>query len=134
MFAAIGQYIGGKVLTFILILGTILAGIWFWRHPDQLAYIWKTIKYVITWIGIVGILPWTTAFITLRVMKLESNYLSGIMLTGYLVVDIIAALCLAGARGHGTLAWTVMVLGFAAAFVYNFLVCEKLAEYHDSKL
>lgn len=133
MIAAIGQYVGGKVLTAILIFATFASGFWFWKHPEHLETIWKTIKYVIAWIGFVGVLPWATAFITMWVMKFDNNIASGILLAGYLAGDIIVALMLAGAKDHNTLTWTVLVLGFAAAFVYNFLVCEKLAEYHDSK-
>ena len=126
MWAAIGKYVGGKVLTAILVVATIGAAIWFWRHPEHLQEIWGVLKAVLVWLGFVLVLPWALFFVVPWVRKFESNLAAALMLVAYLALDILAALYLADWHVAGTLAWMVMVLGFLAAGVYNFLVCETI--------
>ncbi len=64
MLTAIGQYVGGKVITAVLVVSSAGAVIWFWRHPEQLETIWQTLKYVVAWLGFVIVLPWATFFVT----------------------------------------------------------------------
>ena len=134
MWEAIGKYVGGKVLTAILVVSSAAGIIWFWKHPEQLQAIWQVIKYVLAWLGFAIVLPWALFFVPPWVMKKESNLAAGLMLAGYLALDVIAALLLAGIRGHGTLTWIVLLLGFGAAGVYNFLVCDFQAERIDESL
>ena len=135
MWEAIGKYVGGKVLTAILVVSSALGIIWFWKHPEQLQTIWQVIKYVLAWLGFAIVLPWALFFVPPWVMKKESNLAAGLMLAGYLALDVIAGLLLAGGvRGHGTLTWIVLLLGFGAAGVYNFLVCDFQAERIDESL
>ena len=128
MLTAIGQYIGGKVVTAILVVAGAGAVIWFWNHPEQLELIWKTLKYVVAWIGFVLILPWATFFVTLWVVSKDSNTAATLMLLGYLAADFLVAWWLMGTlRGHGALTWIVLLLGFLAAGVYNLKACEYQA-------
>ena len=128
MFTAIGQYVGGKVVTAILVVSSAGAVIWFWRHPEQLETIWQTIKYAMVWLGFVIVLPWAGFFVTPWVVAKDSNAAAALMLLGYLLADVIVALCLlGGVFGHGTLTWMVLLLGFLSAGVYNFKVCEYQA-------
>jgi hypothetical protein len=135
MWATIGKYVGGKVLTAVLVLGAAAGIIWFWRHPEQLETLWGVIKRVLAWLGFVIVLPWALFFVPAWVMKKESNLAAGLMLAAYLLLDVIVAFLLAGGvRGHGTLAWVVLLLGFGAAAVYNFLVCDFQADWIDESL
>jgi hypothetical protein len=128
MLTAIGQYVGGKVVTAVLVVASAGAVIWFWKHPEQLRAIWQTIKYVLVWLGFVLVFPWATFFVTPWVVRKESNLAAGLMLAGYTLADIIVAFCLiGGARGLGTLTWGVLLLGFLSAAVYNLKVCEYQA-------
>ena len=125
MLGAIGQYVGGKVITAILVVGGAGAVIWFWKHPEQLEAIWRTIKYVLVWLGFVLVLPWATFFVTPWVMSKESNTTAALMLLAYALADVIVAfLLIGGVRGLGVLDWFVRLLGFLAAGVYNLKVCE----------
>ena len=131
----LGKYVGGKVLTAVLVVSSAAGIIWFWRHPEQLATIWQVIKLVLVWLGFVIVLPWALFLVTPWVLKKESNLVAGLMLAAYLALDVLVALLLAGGvRGHGTLTWTVLVLGFLSAGVYNFLVCEYQADRIDESL
>ncbi|MBI1826214.1 MAG: hypothetical protein HY287_00440 [Planctomycetes bacterium] len=129
MLTSIGQYVGGKVITAILVVGSAGAVIWFWRHPEHLQTIWATIQYVLAWMGFVIILPWATFFVTPWVASKDSNVAAALMLIGYAIPDIVVALYLAGGvHGHNGLSWTVLIVGFLAAAVYNLKVCEFQAE------
>lgn len=129
MLTTVGQYIGGKVISAILVVAGAGTLIWFWRHPEQLETIWRTLKYAVAWIGFVVILPWATFFVTPWIVAKESNAAAYVMLLGYLVLDVVAALYLAGGvRGHNGLSWTVLIIGFLAAAVYNLKVCDYQAE------
>ena len=128
MFATLAQYITGKVVTAILVVAGGAALIWFWRHPEHLATIWKTLKYVVTWLGFVLVLPWACFFIIPWVVKKESNAASAVMLAGFVLADAVVAFYLiGGVRGLGSLSWMVLILGFLCAGVYNLMVCNYQA-------
>lgn len=129
MLTAVGQYVGGKVVTAVLTASVIGAGIWFWRHPEHLQTIWMTIKYVLAWLGFVLVLPWATFFVTSWVVKRENNAAAGLMLGGYLLADMGVAFWMVGTfSGINALSWVVLILGFLSAGVYNFKACEYQAE------
>ncbi|MGB2985383.1 MAG: hypothetical protein WBE26_05820 [Phycisphaerae bacterium] len=129
MLTVIGQYIGGKVITAILVVSGAGAVIWFWQHPEDLKTIWLTVKYVLVWLGFVLILPWATFFVTPWVVARDSNAAAALMLLGYLSADMVVALCLmGGVGGHGALTWMIVLLGFLSAGVYNFKACEYQAD------
>jgi len=128
MLTAVGQYVGAKVVTAVLVVSGAGAVIWFWRHPEHLATIWQVIKYALVWMGFVLVFPWATFFVTTWVVAKESNAAAAAMLVGYALVDAVVAFCLiGGVRGIGTLTWGVLFLGFLSAAVYNFKVCEYQA-------
>lgn len=129
MLTAVGQYVGGKVVTAVLTAGVIGAGIWFWKHPEHLQTIWTTVKYALAWMGFVLVLPWATFFVTPWVASRESNKAAGLMLAGYLFVDMGVAFWMIGTlSGLSALSWVVLILGFLSAGVYNFKACEYQAE------
>jgi len=133
MLTAIGQYVGGKVITAVLVVSGAGAVIWFWKHPEHLETIWATIKYVLIWMGVVGVLPWAFFFVTPWVVSKDSNAAAGLMLLGYSIADAVVAFCLmGGVSGHGSLTWMVVLIGFLAAAVYNLKVCEHQAEQCES--
>ena len=133
MFAEVGKYVGGKVLTAVLAVGVIAGGIWFWKHPEQLQAIWSVIKLVLVWLGLVLVLPWAGFFVTSWVVRKESNLAAGLLLAGLTTVDALFAFYLAGWSVSGALTWLVLLLGLLCAAVYNLLVCEfQAARLEDS--
>lgn len=127
MFATLAKYVGGKVLTVLVLFGCVCAGYWFYTHPEHLQAVGRVVGYSLAWIGLVVVLPWAGFLLTTRVVAMDSNVASALLLLGYAVADIVAALMLAGVRGHNWLAWIVLLIGFLSAGVYNFLVCEYQA-------
>src|SRR5215470_1847234 len=131
MIEAIGKYVGGKVVTILCLLGAGLAGIWFWRHPEDLRSLWSIVKLSLAWIALAAVLPWSSFAIMGWILRFESNAAGAILLAAYSVVDIVAALWLAGWHIGGALAWTVVLVGWLAAAAYNYVICESLARQAD---
>lgn len=129
MLTWLGQYLTKTIVTAIVVVASAGTVIWFWRHPEQLQLVWSTIKYSLVWIGFVLTLPWAAFSVTRWVVSLESNRAAALLLLGLSMVDALAAFWLmGGVRGHDALTWGVIILGFLAAAVYNFKVCEYQAD------
>lgn len=131
MIDAIGKYVGAKVVTALCALGAVLAGIWFWRHPEDLRALWTTVRLSMAWIAFALVLPWTCFPMLGWLLKLESNLAGALLLGGYLLLDVLAALWLAGWHVSGSLAWLVLIVGWLAAAAYNYIICESLARYAE---
>jgi hypothetical protein len=131
MLTAIGKYVGGKVVTILCLLGAGLAGLWFWRHPEDLRTLWTVIRLALTWIAFAAALPWATFPLMPRLVRMESNAAGAILLAVLAVLDVLAALWLAGWHVGGALAWTVVLVGWITASAYNYVICESLARYVD---
>lgn len=128
MIEGLGKYVGGKVLTAILVVACALVVIWYWRlDPADRESLWSTVSGVLIWLGFVAVLPWALFFVPAMVVKAESNAVSALALLGYLALDIGMAFFLSGRWGSNWQA-ALMCVGFLAAGVYNFLVCDFLAE------
>ncbi len=129
MIEGVAKYVGGKALSAAILVCAALAVIWYWNlPPEQKELIWRTVKGALVWVGFVAVLPWALFFVPAMVVKAESNLVSALALAGYLAVDVAFALYLTGGGMGGTLSKGVMILGFLAGAVYNFMVCEFLAQ------
>ncbi len=124
MIKAIGEYVGGRVLTAVLFVTGAAAVIWFYKHPEHWDAMWSVIGRGAAWIGVVVALPWACFFAPRWIMRKDSNAAGVALLAAYLAVDVAAALLLAGGSDHGTFTWIVFILGFLAAGAYNLVVCD----------
>lgn len=134
VFGTLAKYVGGKFLTAILVVAVGLTGYWFYKNPEQIENLWHVIKGSLVWLGFVAVLPWALFFAPGMVLKTGSNLAAAAMLVVYLILDILMALWLAGWHIQGTLTWGVVILGFLVAGVYNFMVCDFLAEHAEDNL
>ena len=124
----ISKYLGKKAVGAALVVAGAIIIIWYLRlTADQKAAIWSTARAAMLWAGIVAVLPWATFFVPAWVLRQESNRISAAMLAGYLIVDVVLALGMAG--WHVPAGWqkAALLFGFLCAAVYNFVVCEFLA-------
>ncbi|MCP4592158.1 MAG: hypothetical protein GY842_15595 [bacterium] len=128
MWAGLGKYVGGKVLTAVLVVLAFGCGLWAWKHPEELAAIGRVLKYAAIWLGIALVLPWASFPVVGWVVRRESNVVAGLLLSGLAAVDVFVALCMTGVSELGILTWMVLVLGFLCGAIYNFLVCNFQAE------
>ena len=131
MWQAIGKYVGGKVLTAVLVVASIACVIWFWRHPEQLRDLWNVVKGALVWLGFAIVLPWSSFFVLPWVRKFDNNVAPALMLIALVTIDVLVALFLAGWHVSHALTWIVLLLGFLAAAVYNFVVCDYLSSRLD---
>src|SRR5262245_2279841 len=128
MIEGLGKSIGGKLLSAVLGVASIVVVIWYWRLPEaDRAAMWGMARGALIWLAFVALLPWALFFVPGRVVRAESNLASGLTLLGYLAIDGLFAWYLI--RGPMESNWQIgaMVIGFLLAAVYNFAVCEFLA-------
>jgi hypothetical protein len=129
MIGAIAKYVGGRTLTAVLGVSAVLIIIWYWRLPlEARAELWSTVRGALIWIGFVAALPWALFFVPPRVVRAESNLISGLTLVAYLAADVLFALYLTQGSVGSHWQTGLMLIGFLCAAVYNFVVCEFLAE------
>jgi hypothetical protein len=129
---SVGKYVGGKVVTALCIVATGAALLWFYKHPEDAKALWQAVKYSIAWIGFAAALPWASYAVLPKVLKMESNAMSLVLLAMLSLCDVLMALWLCGWHVNGAMAWSVLLLGFIAAGAYNFVVCESLARQLDA--
>ena len=134
MFGTAGKYIGGKVLTAILVACVLWTSYYFYKNPEKIEALFDSTKASLVWLGFVAALPWGLFFVPPLVVKADSNPAAAGMLAGYLVVDILMAFWLAEWSFGGVLVWGLAILGFLLAAVYNFMVCDFLAEQAEENL
>ena len=131
MWASVGKFVGGKVVTAILVVGVAGGVIWFWKHPEDLRSIWDATKSAIAWLSFAAVLPWALFFTVPLVRKFDNNLAPAVMLMSYLAIDAVVALWLAEWSIQGSLSWVVVILGLLAAAVYNYLVAQTIDEHLD---
>ncbi len=134
MFPAVGKYVGGKVLTAILVAGVLWTSYYFYKNPEKMKVLFDSTKASLVWLGFAAVLPWGLFFVPPLVVKADSNPAAAGMLAGYLVLDILMAFWLAEWSFGGVLVWGIAILGFLLAAVYNFMVCDFLAEQAEENL
>ena len=134
MFGTVGKYIGGKVLTAVLVACVLWSSCYFYKNPEKLEHLWQTAKASVVWLGFAAVLPWGLFFVPSLVVKADSNAAAVGMLGGYLTLDVLTAFWLAGWSFGGVLVWVLAILGFLLAAVYNFMVCDFLAEQAEENL
>jgi hypothetical protein len=135
MFQGLAKSVGGKLLTAVLAVASILVLVWYWRlAPEARAEIWSMARGALIWLGFVVVLPWALFFLPARVVRAENNWISALTLFAYLALDIGFALYLTGGRMGEAWQKGAMILGFLIAAVYNFAVCEFLAQRADDSL
>jgi hypothetical protein len=127
------------VLTFIASISVVGGGYWCWKNPEPVKSLANSTLDVFIWIGIVLTLPWSS-FLFMKpllafqnsILGTNTNYAVSIgMLAGYLILDIMAALALHEWESFGPFAWVIVIIGFVAAGVYNFIICESVARYKE---
>ncbi len=134
MFGTLGKYVGGKVLTAILVACVLWTSYYFYQNPEKIKVLFDSTKASLVWLGFAAVLPWGLFFVPPLVVRAESNAAAAGMLGGYLVVDVLMAFWLAGGLLEGVLVWGLAILGFLLAAVYNFMVCDFLAEQAEENL
>jgi hypothetical protein len=119
----------GKVVAGAVTLAVVAAGISWWQmDPATRQMLLSGTGKIVSWFGIMLLLPWATFFVTTWVARTESNAAGAAMVAIYTLAEALLLGWLFGWNIHGPTAWTFLVAGTLLAGVYNLLVCDWLAE------
>jgi FtsH-binding integral membrane protein len=119
----------GKVVSGLVALGVIAAGISWWRMDQATRdMLLSGTGKIFSWMGIVLIVPWATFFLIGRVAKFDNNLAGAALVGGYTIVEAVLLAWLFNWHVPGPTAWTFFILGGLFAAVYNLFTCDWIAE------
>ncbi len=137
--AEIGKFVGAKVASVLITLAMLAGGWWCYKNWDDVKAFGVVVKLILFWIVLVAALPWTSFFFMKPLLGFQANLNSergaaavSVGVIGVLcVIDMILAFWLGDWGDKSGFSWFVLILGFAAAGAYNFVICESLARNAD---
>src|SRR5262249_52079220 len=117
--------IAGRILTGVVALGVIVLGISWWQtEPATREAILSASGKIVSWLGVVIVLPWASFFVIGRVAKLESNGAGAALVAGYTIVEAVLLAWLFHWSIGGATAWTFAAVGALFAAAYNLFACD----------
>jgi hypothetical protein len=121
--------VAGKIITGAVALAVIAAAISWWSmDPTTRHMLIAGTGRILSWLGIVLIVPWATFFLIGRVAKSESNAAGGVLVASYTLIETLLLMWLFGWKLPGATAWTFLCVGALFAGVYNLFTCDWIAE------
>ncbi len=121
--------VGGKIVGGAVVLAVIAAGIsWWTADPATRHMLLGGAGRIVSWFGIVLLVPWVSFFVIGRVARLESNSASAILVGGITLIEAVVLAWLFEWRIAGATAWVFFVAAVLLAGVYNLFTCDWLAE------
>jgi hypothetical protein len=119
----------GKVVSGLVVLAVIAAGISWWQmDPSTRQTLVSGTGKIAAWFGVMLVWPWVSFAIIARVAKMESNLAGGILVAAYTLAEFGLLAWLFHGRPGSATAWTFLLLGGLVAGVYNILICDWIAE------
>jgi hypothetical protein len=119
----------GKVVAGAIALAVVAGGISWWRMDESTRQMLLSgTGRIISWLGIVLLLPWATFFLTTWIARRQSNAAGALLVAAYTITEAVLLGWLFGWEVPGATAWTFFVVGVLLAGVYNLLVCDWIAE------
>jgi hypothetical protein len=119
----------GKVVSGIVGLVVVIAGISWWRtDPRTKDMLLSGSGKILSWLGIVALLPWATFMFVGWVGRQRSNAAGAMLVFGYTLAEALLLLWLFGWSLPGPTAWTFFAVGALVAGVYSLLLCDWIAE------
>ena len=110
-------------------LAMVALGVTWWQmDPATRQMILSSSGKILAWIGVVGLLPWATFFVSTWVAKFESNLAGGALVFAYTAGEAWLMTWLFRGSNPGPTAWTFFAVGTLLAGVYNLLICDWIAE------
>jgi len=119
----------GKVISGIAGLVIVLAGISWWRmDPGTKQALLSGTGKILSWFGIMLLIPWATFFVIGWVARTEKNAAGAALVLAYTLLEAVLLAWLFEWRLPGATAWSFFAVGTLVAGVYNLLVCDWIAE------
>src|SRR5580765_2562467 len=118
----------GKVVSGMVALAVIAAAISWWRADESTKHMLLSgTGKIISWLGIVLIVPWATFFLIGRVAKYDNNMAGAVLVGAYTLIEAVLLAWLFSWHVPGATAWTFFILGGLFAAVYNLFTCDWIA-------
>jgi hypothetical protein len=119
----------GKVISGIAGLVIVLAGISWWRmDPATKDMLLSGTGKIVSWGFVVLLIPWATFFVVGWIARLDTNAAGAALVFAYTLLEVLFLAWLFGWSLPGPTAWSFFAVGTLAAGVYNFFVCDWIAE------
>lgn len=118
-----------KVLGWVALAIVVLLGIAIYQMPgDTKAAIWSGFWRSAAWLLLAAGVPWTGALFIRRVAAMGTNWAGLGLIGAFTVVDVLLGISLMTVWPDGGWVWAATFAAIAVAGIYNYLVCEYLAE------
>jgi len=125
--------VGGKVAAGLVGLAVIAGGIsWYELDPATRHAIVTDVFRLISWTGIVAVLPWVTFFVISQVAKMKSNAAGAALVFGYTAIEALLLAWLFTWSIKGPTAIGLYSAAVLVAAAYNLLTCDWIAERFES--
>ena len=119
----------GKVVSAALALAVVAAAISWWRmDPATRQMLLSGTGRILSWLGVVLILPWATFFVIGKVGRMDSNAAGAVLVGAYTLAEVLLLMWLFNWRLPGATAVTFLLVGALFAAVYNLFTCDWIAE------
>jgi FtsH-binding integral membrane protein len=121
--------ITGKVVTGVVALAVVATGISWWQMDESTRRtLLSGAGRIVSWLGVVMLVPWATFFVTTWVARRQSNAAAAAMVAIYTIIEAVLLAWLFGFNVPGVTAWTFLSAATLFAGVYNLLTCDWIAE------
>ena len=119
----------GKVVGGMMGLVVVIAGISWWRMDAATKQMLLSgTGKIVSWFGIMLLVPWATFFIIAWVAKMDKNAAGAVLVFVYTLIEALMLAWLFNWSLPGPTAWSFFAVGTLVAGVYNLLVCDWIAE------
>ena len=121
--------VGGKVVSGIVALAVIAAAIsWWTMEPETRQALLSGTGKIVSWFGVVLLLPWVSFFLIGRIARTESNAAGAALVLSYTVAEAVLLAWLFAWSVAGATAWVFFGAAVLLAGVYNLFTCDWIAE------
>lgn len=119
----------GKIISGLVALTVVAGGISWWRMDETTRQMLLSgTGKIVSWFGVVLLLPWATFFLISRIGRMNSNLAGAGLVAGYTLIEFLLLLWLFDWSVSGATGWMFVTFGTLVAGVYNLLTCDWIAE------
>ena len=119
----------GKVVSGLVAVAVIAVGIsWYEMDPKTRQMLVTGTGRILSWVLVVGVVPWVTFFIVGWVHRFDRNEAGAALVLAYTILEAVLLGWLFSWAIHGTTAIVFFAAATLLAGAYNLLACDWIAE------